>query len=49
VRGNLLREIELAEKEPDLDLSVMQRSRLSGLMALGFDYLNKAAREKMGC
>lgn len=48
VRGNLLRELELATERTDLKLSAAQRSRLRSLMALGFDYLNKGAREKMG-
>jgi hypothetical protein len=48
VRGNLLRELELATERTDFKLSAAQRSRLVSLMALGFDYLNKGAREKMG-
>jgi hypothetical protein len=47
VRGNLLRELELATVKKEAALSAAQRSRLSSLVALGFDYLNKGAREKM--
>ncbi len=48
VRGNLLRELELATAKKEVALSAAQRARLRSLMALGFDYLNKGAREKMG-
>lgn len=47
VRGNLLRELEEATGETEAALSASQRMRLCSLMALGFDYLNKGAREKI--
>lgn len=48
VRGNLLRELEQATAKKEAALSAAQRARLRSLMVLGFDYLNKGAREKMG-
>lgn len=48
VRGNLLRELEAAGSIDIAELSAEQRRRLISLLRLGFDYLERGAREKLG-
>ncbi len=48
VRGNLLRELEFARAAGNSELSKTRREQLLSLLEIGFDYLERGAREKLG-
>jgi hypothetical protein len=48
VRGNLLRELEFARAARNSELNKTQREHLLSLLEIGFDYLERGAREKLG-
>jgi len=48
VRGNLLRELEFARAAGNPELNKTQREQLLSLLEIGFDYLERGAREKLG-